>query len=307
MRHVERELLLKLASKGSEESSAEKIEFILRNSRDIDWDYLLKYAIQHRVVSLCFHGLRPHIDRMLGKGSISEECVSRMREHYEEVARINAEVLTQVSLIGQELDEQGIKFVLLKGLTLAQTVYSLHTALRGFGDIDILVAPEDTRATTSVLNNIGYVQGTYDRERDIIIAFPKRMLEDTDRLHLHPFIKRGCLMVEVHTRLEVSSSPFELPTHDMLFRAQPLNLAPDLRVMGLSVEDGLLYLCVHLSREARLYYPHIHSGKDLRPGQSHQKLRFAIGLCYIFCVFFDGAGARLLSPSPGTFPHGLFC
>ena len=41
-------------------------------------------------------------------------------------------------------------------------------------------------------------------------------------------------------------------------------------------------------------------------GQSHQKLRFVIGLCYIFCVFFDGAGARLLSPSPGTFPHGTF-
>ena len=29
-------------------------------------------------------------------------------------------------------------------------------------------------------------------------------------------------------------------------------------------------------------------------GQSHQKLRFVIGLCYIFCVFFDSAGARLL-------------
>ena len=42
------------------------------------------------------------------------------------------------------------------------------------------------------------------------------------------------------------------------------------------------------------------------PGQSHQKLRFVIGLCYIFCVFFAGAGARLLSPSPGTFPHGTF-
>ena len=46
--------------------------------------------------------------------------------------------------------------------------------------------------------------------------------------------------------------------------------------------------------------------KEVETGQSHQKLRFAIGLCYIFCVFFDGAGARLLSPSPGTFPHGTF-
>ena len=90
------------------------------------------------------------------------------------------------------------------------------------------------------------------------------MLEDTDRLHLHPFIKKGFLNVEVHTRLEVLSSPFELPTCDMLSRSQYLNLTPDLRVLGLSVEDGLLYLCVHLSREARLYYPHIRGGNDLR-------------------------------------------
>ena len=107
-------------------------------------------------------------------------------------------------------------------------------------------------------------QGTYNRERDTIIAFPKRMLEDTDRLHLHPFIKKGFLEIEVHTRLEVLSSPFELPTCDMLSRAQYLNLTPELRVLGLSVEDGLLYLCVHLSREARLYYPHIQGANDLR-------------------------------------------
>ena len=45
---------------------------------------------------------------------------------------------------------------------------------------------------------------------------------------------------------------------------------------------------------------------DCIPGQSHQKLRFVIGLCYIFCVFFAGAGARFFSPFPGTFPHDTF-
>ena len=264
MRHVERELLLRLAYKGSEEDCAEEIDFILRSDDEIDWDHLLKCATQHKVVSLCFHSLRPHLNKMLGEGSISGDCVSRMREQYKKTEWLNAEALEQISCIGQRFDEQKIKFVLLKGLTLSQTVYNLDTALRGFYDIDVLIAPEDTRAATSVLNNIGYVQGTYNRELDTIIAFPKRMLEDTDRLHLHPFIKKGFLKVEVHTRLEVLSSPFELPTCDMLSRAQYLNLTPDLRILGLSVEDGLLYLCVHLSREARLYYPHIQLGNDLR-------------------------------------------
>lgn len=264
MRYVERELLLKLASKGSAEGRSGEIEAILQDSDEIDWDRLLECATRHRVVSLCFHNLRPYINKMLDEGSISENWVSRMREQYEEMARINAEALAQVAHMGRRFDEQGIKFVLLKGLTLAQTVYSLHTALRRFGDIDILVAPEDACAATAVLNNLGYVQGTYNRKLDTVIAFPKRMLEDTDRLHLHPFIKKGFLEVEVHTRLEVLSSPFELPTCDMLSRAQYLNLTPDLRVLGLSVEDGLLYLCVHLSREARLYYPHIQGGNDLR-------------------------------------------
>ena len=264
MRHVERELLLKLASKGSEEGCAGEIESILRGGDAIDWDYLLEYATRHRVVTLCFHSLRPHLDRMLGEGSISTACVSHMQKQYEEVAQVNAEALTQVARMGRGLDEQGIKFVLLKGLTLAQTVYSLHTALRRFGDIDILIAPEDARAATAVFNNLGYVQGTYNRERDTIIAFPKRVLEDTNRLHMPTFVKRDCLSVDVHTRLEVPSSPFELPTHDMISRAQPLNLTTDLRVMALSVEDGLLHLCVHLSTEAQLYYPNIQWGIDLQ-------------------------------------------
>lgn len=264
MRHVERELLLKLTSKGSEEGRAGEIGSILRDSDEIDWDHLLECATRHRVVPLCFHSLRPHLDRMLGEGSISEDCVSRMREQYKAVERMNAEALAQVARIGRELDEYGIKFVLLKGLTLAQTVYSLHPALRRFGDIDILVAPEDARVATAAFNNLGYVQGTYNRKRDTIIAFPRRILEDTNRLHMPTFVKKDCLSVDVHTRLEVPSSTFELPTHDMLYRAQLLHLTPDLRVLALSVEDGLLHLCVHLSTEAQLYYPNIHRGKDLQ-------------------------------------------
>ena len=263
MRHVERELLLKLASRGSEEGRAGEIEAILRDGGKIDWDHLLKSATRHKVVSLCFHSLRPHIEKMLGEGSVSAACVLRMQKQYEEVAQMNVEALAQVARMRRRLDEQGIKFVLLKGLTLAQTVYSLHTALRKFGDIDILVAPEDARATTAVFNNLGYVQGTYNRKGDII-AFPKRMLEDTNRLHMPTFIKKDCLGVDVHTRLEVPSSTFELPTHDMLSRSQPLHLTPDLRVMALSIEDGLLHLCVHLSTEAQLYYPNIRWGIDLQ-------------------------------------------
>lgn len=264
MNHKERELLLKLASKGNEKGSAGEVEAILQDSDKIDWDRLLECAAQHKVISLCFNSLKPHIDRMLNEGSISKEWVVDMRQQYEKVARRNVEALTQLTDIGRVFDEQGIKFVLLKGLTLAQIVYRMHTALRGFGDIDILITPEDVYTATAVLNNLGYVQGTYDREGDAIIAFPNRMLQDTGRLHLHPFIKRGCIEVEMHTRLEVLSAPFELPTCDMLSRAQYLNLTPDLRVLNLSVEDGLLYLCVHLSREARLYYPHIQWGNDLR-------------------------------------------
>lgn len=264
MRHVERELLLKLTSKGGQEISAGEIDSILKDSGEIDWEHLLEYATRHKVVSLCFHSLRLHLDRMLGEGSITEDYVSRMKEQYQKVVRRNAEGLAQVSRIGREFDEQRIKFVLLKGLTLAQTVYSRHVALRGFGDIDILVALEDARAATALLNNLGYKQGTYDWERDTIIAFPKRMLEDTNRLHLHPFIKKGFLNVDVHTRLEVPSSPFELPTCDTLLRAQPLNLTPDLQIMGLSVEDGLLHLCIHLSTEAQLYYPNIPWEVDLQ-------------------------------------------
>ena len=263
MRHAERELLLKLASKGSEEDRAGEIDSILRSGDEIDWDHLLECATQHKVVSLCFHSLRPQIKRMLGEGSISEECVSRMREQYKKTEWLNTEALAQISRIGQKFGEQKIKLVLLKGLTLSQTVYSLHTALRGFYDIDILIAPEDARAATTVFNNLGYVQGTYNWERDTIIAFPKRMLEDTGRLHMPAFVKKGCLSVDVHTRLEVPSSPFELPTHDMLSRAQPLHLTPDLRVLALSVEDGLLHLCIHLSTEAQLYYPNVQRGGDL--------------------------------------------
>ena len=264
MHHTEIELLLKLTSQGSEEDSSKEIESILWSGSQIDWDYLLKCAMRHTVISLCFHGLRPHLDKMIDEGSISEGHVLLMQKHYKEAELLNAVALYQVARMGQKFDEQGIKFVLLKGLTLAQTVYRRHVALRGFGDIDILVPPEDTRAVTTVLNDLGYVQGTYNRERDTIIAFPKRMLEDTNRLHLHPFIKKGCLSVDVHTRLEVPSSPFELPTCDTLIRAQPLNLTPDLRVMSLSVEDGLLHLCIHLSTEAQLYYPNIQLGNDLR-------------------------------------------
>lgn len=56
---------------------------------------------------------------------------------------------------GQSLVERGIPFAVFKGIVLAEEAYG-DLSLRGFGDFDILVRPEDAEEACAAVSRLGY-------------------------------------------------------------------------------------------------------------------------------------------------------
>lgn len=113
-----------------------------------DWDALLRQVRYHRIVpALCFF-LR---NRSEVPASIQAALNSRMLAHNLRVLRF----LAELSAILREFRAHGIEAVLHKGPSLAQRLYG-DPAMREFGDLDLLVRPEDVPRARAALQQLGF-------------------------------------------------------------------------------------------------------------------------------------------------------
>ena len=134
----------------------------------------------------------------------------------------------------------GLDLLVLKGAALAETLYP-RPGLRPFGDIDVLVRPEDAPRARPLLENLGYI---------VAPAVWEALQNGADtQANFFKHTGRGVVVVELHTDL-LSNGFFRghisLDTDGLWSRARPARLAgTDTLVLG--PEDQLLHLCLHLA------------------------------------------------------------
>jgi hypothetical protein len=119
--------------------------------------------------------------------------------------------------------QNGIPVILLKGPLLAQRIYG-DINLRTSRDLDLLLRANDLRAGGALLADLGF--GCVSRPDDY-----------------HESWRRGSTLVELHHNVE-NPLAYRVPMHGLWKRAAEIDFCGH-RVVQLSPQDELLFLCLH--------------------------------------------------------------
>jgi hypothetical protein len=180
-------------------------------------------------------------DRLSRVNSLVPTAVQgRLRDAYLKATARNMVMLHHGGAVLNALCDRGLEVIVLKGLYLAEAVYT-GIGLRTFGDVDLLLRRSDLSAALDVMRNLGYELSTWYDPDD-----PNR-----DIKHVPPLMKKGAPIVELHWTILEEDEPFAIGVEGMWARSVPAEIA-GASVRGLSVEDLLLHLSLHLTYQHRL-------------------------------------------------------
>ena len=142
------ELLLLCARTCDGSARAQRIRDLLQ--KDLDWLSLLRTASQHGVMPLMYHSLKT-----LCPDAVPQAILAQLHAHFlantAHNLRLTQELLTLLHL----WESHRVSVIPYKGLTLAAAIYG-NLALRQFGDLDILVRPQDARQARELPFARGY-------------------------------------------------------------------------------------------------------------------------------------------------------
>lgn len=142
----------------------------------IDWDRFLQLTLEHGVGPLVYASMKRHFP-----SSVPEPCLVQLRQNALMNAQNNLALLRELLTTAQQLDSNGIKYAIFKGLIINQMVYQ-DMGIRKCGDIDLLVSKKDfprakawflSQGFTRTLTDIAEIQcmqsGLWNEQRRISI------------------------------------------------------------------------------------------------------------------------------------------
>ncbi|MCM3874358.1 MAG: nucleotidyltransferase family protein [Pyrinomonadaceae bacterium] len=230
---AEVQLLLACARKVIDEATAERIRTLLRGS--IDWSYVIERAERHRVTPLLCQNLNEVCPTL-----VPAEVLKVLRAYTSTNAHYNLYRTAELIKLLRLFEASGIHALPFKGPVLAALAYG-NLGLRDFGDLDILVRPQDVLRTQGLLTGQGYR----------LISAPGPSLSE---LRFSPRNKdlifdsaNGRVRVELHWRFTGKHFDFPLEQNSMWKRLESVSIAGSV-VRTLGPEELLLYLCMHGSR-----------------------------------------------------------
>lgn len=228
----ENELLLCCARTHMNSERAERVRALLRE--DIDWAYMIRIALWHRVTPLLYRNLQTTCP-----DAVPKDTMDQLRSYFYGNARRNLLLTEELVKLLKLFEAHGIPAIPLKGPVLAASVYG-NLGLREFSDLDILVRRQNACRARDLLISLGYRH-----------CGPKFQLTDAQEAaylqsqHHYKFVRDDrSVVVELHWR--ITRKYFSLPLdYERLWEGlEPVSLAGR-TVLNLSQEDLLLILCVH--------------------------------------------------------------
>jgi hypothetical protein len=230
----EDELLLACA-RVSKEDAARRIGTVIGDaSKTVDWEYVLDAAEEHGLMPLLYW----HLGRGF-EGSVPPEVLERLR------ASFNAGKLRSLALIGELaticrlFESAGVPAVPYKGPTLAASSYG-DFALRGAGDLDILIPRRHFARCRDILLSMGYERTPWLTETRLSPAQEAAFL----RFEREYGFTRYDAETAVELQWEVIPRYFSVALDVESLKTREVALG-GARVKTLAPEELLLVLCVH--------------------------------------------------------------
>jgi hypothetical protein len=235
--HSEFDLLVACCADSSRNAHADCLRKFL--SRALDWDRVLHLVDHHRVVPQVFEALLP-ISHL-----VPSQPFDALRSRYQHNARKTLWFTAELLRILSHLESAGIKALPYKGPVLAQTLYSEVTK-RQFGDLDILVLPEDVLKAKAALLDLGYKP-----KIELASRIEKTYVETGYEYSFNAVHAQNLL--ELQWRIVPRFYSIDFKVADFLKRADEISLGiqemEDARpVRTLCSEDLMLVLCVHAAK-----------------------------------------------------------
>lgn len=222
----------------------------------IDWDRFLGLAINHRVNGVIYKKLRG----IEGMPQTVRRALQYMHISQKERNRCHRNEIKKLSLA---LEEKRFNYAFLKGAVLNTSYY--EDGERISNDTDILVDIRDLKEVIQLCTSLGYIQGEVENG-EIIRATKKEILfAQLNTYETVPLIKKtGNPYLPFH-EFDVN---FRLGNDDKsglsnhLIQNTVLSGDDEFSLRTMTVENFLIYLCIHLYREAMMVYK-ITQGADL--------------------------------------------
>jgi Uncharacterised nucleotidyltransferase len=225
------DLLVACCAHSSSYAHADHIREVL--SRPLDWGRVLDLVDHHRVVPQVYGALSALSDL------IPARPIDALRARYENNARKTLWFSAELVRILSHLESAGIKALPYKGPVLAKVLYGEVTQ-RQFGDLDVLILPEDALKAKATLLGLGYKPGL-DLAPHIEEAYMKNGYECSFSSVHAPNL------LELQWRILPRFYSIGLDVVDLFSRADQVSWGGR-SVRTLRAEDLLLVLCVHAAK-----------------------------------------------------------
>lgn len=261
---IEHELLITLSKSVLTPEEQQRVRTIV--SAWPDWTEILYQAATHRVLGLLYH----HLNHLELLDWVERDLRNLLVLHHAAIGEKNRAYYGELSQISRSFAARGVRAALLKGPLLAVTVYP-DVATRYSNDLDFLVNLSDVNAVTAALNEVGYVQGNYDKKSGSVIPASRqqKIFHQMSTHELQEFVKKSTSPLLDYFAADINHSilwgghcPYRVDTADLLARAEIIEIQGQ-DVWRLSDEDCLLQLCCHLYREATMVH-WIEDSRDLK-------------------------------------------
>ena len=208
--------------------NAEKSDLIPLLTPDLKWDRVIKSAEHHRLLpALCA--------ALASRNRLPSALRVRAHKHAWRILHFTVEL----TKIARCFEQHGIPFLAHKGLALAQVLYS-DPAMRQFGDLDLLVKPQDVPQARSALMELGYEPGLRLSARQEK-SYLRSGYEYVFGLNSERYL------VEVQWQIVPRFCAINFDIDELFNRAMQVEV-DGARVRTLGYEDQLLVLCVHAAK-----------------------------------------------------------
>ncbi|MEM1254763.1 MAG: nucleotidyltransferase family protein [Cyanobacteria bacterium P01_H01_bin.21] len=232
--HPTIQLLLCCISPNTDHQTVDQIKTL--GEQSVDWTALIDLAKQHRLETLLHSRLMSICPTLMPKALRDD-----LQTHCQAIARRNLFVTSELVRLLTLMESKGVDTLPYKGPVLAQTLYK-NLNLRQFGDLDIIIRPQDMYAVESLLIEEGYRPYFGKKSKTELEAYMKSPDE-----HSYDFRHDGkSVFIEMHWRFWPTTFSSVNP-REVWDRRQPIAIAGK-TVSNMTVEDYLIILCMHGSR-----------------------------------------------------------
>jgi hypothetical protein len=201
-----------------------------------------------------FHRMTGYLaDRLIAMPEVPAQVKRHARIQKAYQAHKQESLIGAAKELSARLEANKIPHAFLKGVVLAGEIYGAGE--RCSNDVDILALPKDVGKISDILKSIGYVQGLY-RDGGIMpfdrLEIVKRRM---NRGETAPFVRLNDDPIAPFVEVDINFSLNWLPTDaDSLTETFLYNTVISKNgLRALDTEYTLIYLCLHLYKEAVVY------------------------------------------------------